>query len=77
LSKFNYTGFLCVIALLGNRIAFIYKELFSILTNHACRLNLQFRLEKITSDFETALIKIIADEKCLLCFSPIRFYDNL
>ncbi|CAF4808973.1 unnamed protein product, partial [Rotaria sp. Silwood1] len=54
--------FLCVIALLGNRTAIIYKELFSILANNARRLDLQFRPQKITSDFEPALIKTVANE---------------
>jgi hypothetical protein len=44
---------MCVIALLGGRSARIYKELFSILT---------FRPKKITTDFEAALIKMLAEE---------------
>ncbi|CAF1125086.1 unnamed protein product [Adineta ricciae] len=58
----NDHSFLCVTALLGNRTAATYKELFAILTEHAGRLNLQFRPQKITSDFEAALIKTIADQ---------------
>ncbi|CAF1300176.1 unnamed protein product [Rotaria sp. Silwood1] len=58
----NDHNFLCVIALLGNRTAIIYKELFSILANHARRLDLQFRPQMITSDFEPALIKTVANE---------------
>ena len=72
----NYTGFLCVIAILGNRTTFTYKELFSILGNHARRLQLHFRPEKITSDFEGALIKAVADEVCQLLFSQINSYNN-
>lgn len=61
ITKF-YIGFVCVIALLSAKTAFIYKELFGILTNHARRLELQFRPSKITTDFETALIKTISEE---------------
>jgi hypothetical protein len=64
-------------ALLGNRTAFTYKELFSILTNHARRLQLQFRPAKITSDFEAALVKAVSNEVCRLLFSQINSYSNL
>ncbi|CAF0790236.1 unnamed protein product [Adineta steineri] len=57
----NDHSFVCVIALLGGQSSIIYKELFSILTKHADRLDLAFRPEKITSDFEPALIKTIAE----------------
>lgn len=49
-------------AILSGRSSLIYKELFVILTHHAGRLNLQFRPAKITSDFELALIKTVAEE---------------
>ena len=58
--EFNSIGFVCVVALLSGRSSLIYKELFAILTHHAGRLNLQFRPAKITSDFESALIKTVA-----------------
>ena len=51
-----------MIALLGGRSMTIYKELFSILSHHAHRLNLTFRPAMVTSDFELALIKTVADE---------------
>ena len=51
-----------MIALLSGRSALIYKELFSILSQHAQRLNLTFRPTMITSDFELALVKTVADE---------------
>lgn len=56
-----FIGFVCAIALLGGRSAAIYKELFSILTYHAGRLNMSFRPAKLSSDFEPALIKAVAD----------------
>ena len=44
----------------------MYTELFAILINHAYRLNLQIRPEKIiTSNFEAALRKTIADERII------------
>lgn len=51
-----------MIALLSGRSALIYKELFSILSQHAQRLNLTFRPAMVTSDFELALMKTVADE---------------
>ncbi len=66
---FNRIGVVCVIALLGSRSAIIYKELFSILAHHARRLNLQFRPAQLTSNFEAALIKTVADEVSSLLFS--------
>jgi hypothetical protein len=74
--QLKYIGFLCVIALLGNRTAATYKELLSILTEHAGRLNLQFRPQKITSDFEAALIKTVADQVRWFLFSPINSFHN-
>ena len=47
----------------------IYKELFSILTQHARRLQLRFRPQIITTDFESAMIKTIADEVGSVLFS--------
>ncbi|CAF3958791.1 unnamed protein product [Rotaria sordida] len=58
----NDHNFVCAIAVLGGRSGIIYKELFSILTQHAHRLNLQFRPSKISSDFEPALVKTVAAE---------------
>ncbi len=40
----------------------IYKELFSTLFDHTNRLQLRFHPEIITSDFEQAVIKTIAEE---------------
>lgn len=59
---FTHLGFLCVIALLSGRSGLIYRELFVILAQHAQRFNLTFRPAMITSDFEPALLKTIADE---------------
>lgn len=56
------TGYLSVIAILSGRSYEIYKELFSVLTQHASRLGLKFRPETITTDFELAIIKTIAEE---------------
>ena len=67
----HYIGFMCVIALLGGRSTRIYKELFSILTHHASRLGLTFRPEKITTDFEAALIKMLAEEVSFFLFLSI------
>jgi hypothetical protein len=61
-TNFFQPGFVCVLALLCGRSTVIYKELFSILTHHACRLKLKFRPAQITSDFESALIKAVAEE---------------
>ena len=72
--QLKYIGFLCVIALLGNRTAATYKELFSILTEHARRLNLQFRPQKITSDFEAAIIKTVADQVCWFLFLQLTLF---
>ncbi|CAF3904242.1 unnamed protein product [Adineta steineri] len=58
----NDHSFVCAIALLGGRSTIIYKELFSILAHHANRLNMVFRPTKLTSDFELALIKTVADD---------------
>jgi hypothetical protein len=55
-------GFVCVVALLCGRTAKIYKELFSVLDDHAKRLNLKFEPKRVTSDFEKALIKTVAEE---------------
>ena len=46
-----------------------YKELFSILTYHARRLQLRFHPQTITTDFESAMIKTIADEVSSVLFS--------
>jgi hypothetical protein len=61
-------GFVCVIALLCGRSVTIYQELFSILNQHAHRLKLRFQPTRITSDFETALIKAVAEEVRSLIF---------
>ncbi|CAM4834901.1 unnamed protein product [Rotaria magnacalcarata] len=58
----NEQSFVCVLAVLCGRSTMIYKELFSVLIHHARRLNLKFRPEKLTTDFEAALIKTVADE---------------
>jgi hypothetical protein len=58
-------AFLCVIARLAGRSTVIYKDLFLILGQHADRLQLEFRPKQLTSDFEPALIKAVADEVCL------------
>ncbi|CAF1465829.1 unnamed protein product [Adineta ricciae] len=53
---------LCVIALLCGRSSIIYKELFSILFHHAHRLQMRFHPTAITTDFESAMTKTIAEE---------------
>ncbi len=75
--SFRHIGFVCVIALLGGRSTLIYKELFSILVKHATRLGLIFRPEKITTDFEAAMIKTVAEEVYFLLFYFIHIYSNL
>jgi hypothetical protein len=65
----------CVLALLCGRSSVIYKELFAVLTRHARRLKLKFRPAKITSDFELALIKTVAEEvSSLLFYFRLIFY---
>jgi hypothetical protein len=73
---YDSIGFVCVLALLCGRSALIYKELFSILTQHAHRLNLEFRPARITSDFEAALIKTVAEEVISFPFSLINFFSS-
>ncbi|CAF0856064.1 unnamed protein product [Rotaria sordida] len=58
----NKQSFVCVFAVLCGRSTVIYKELISVLHQHARRLDLQFRPTNITTDFEPALIKTVADE---------------
>ncbi|CAM4801162.1 unnamed protein product [Rotaria magnacalcarata] len=55
-------GYPCVIGLLCNRKARTYRELFRELKHHATRLKTTFNPNTITSDFEKALIKAVADE---------------
>ncbi|CAF3217150.1 unnamed protein product, partial [Rotaria sp. Silwood2] len=52
----------CVIGLLCDRKARTYRELFRELKHHATRLKTTFNPNTITSDFEKALIKAVADE---------------
>ncbi|CAF3228537.1 unnamed protein product [Rotaria sp. Silwood2] len=58
----NEQSFVCVFAVLCGRSTMINKELISVLHQHARRLDLQFRPANITTDFEPALIKTVADE---------------
>ena len=59
-------AFLCAIALLTGRSTVIYKDLFFILGQHKDRLQLEFRPRQLTSDFEPALIKAVAEEVSFL-----------
>ncbi|CAF3786921.1 unnamed protein product [Rotaria socialis] len=52
----------CIIGLLCDRKGRTYKDLFRELKLHATRLQTTFNPNTITSDFEKALIKAIADE---------------
>ncbi|CAF3588472.1 unnamed protein product [Rotaria sp. Silwood1] len=55
-------GYPCVIGLLCDRKARTYRELFRELKTHATRLKAAFNPHIITSDFEKALIRAVADE---------------
>jgi len=69
-------GFLCVIALMSDRISAMYKDLFSVLDRYATRLQLSFCPTRISSDYENALVKTIADEVNETCFQVLndRYY---
>ncbi|CAF2979155.1 unnamed protein product [Rotaria sp. Silwood2] len=58
----NNQSCLCVIALMCGRSSVIYKELFSILIHHAHRLQMRFHPTTITTDYELAMVKTIAEE---------------
>ena len=75
-AKWFSLDFTCVLALLNGRSTEIYKDLLLVLPQHADRLNLEFRPAQITSDFEAALIKAVADEASsfsFLCDSFVSF----
>ena len=75
-AKWFSLDFACVLALLNGRSTEIYEDLFLVLSQHADRLNLEFRPAQITSDFEAALIKAVADEASsfsFLCNSFVSF----
>ncbi|CAF1470483.1 unnamed protein product [Adineta ricciae] len=57
--KYGY-NFPCVIGLLPGRSAPVYKYVFNLLDEAARRLNLTFQPKNIMSDYEKALIKVIA-----------------
>ena len=66
----------CVIALLPDRSATIYKQLFQLLDEQATDLNMAFEPEVITSDFETGLIKTVKTT-CNYVFFPFLSYLRL
>ncbi len=59
-----YLAVPCVIALLPDRSASIYKHLFELLQQEAKQLRLKFIPDIITTDFEPGLIKAIKDQIC-------------
>src|ERR1700722_11133114 len=61
-SRLCVSGFLCVIALMGDKSSAMYKDLFFVLDQHATRLQQSFCPTRITSDFESGLVKVIAEE---------------
>ena len=56
------TGFADVIALLCGRTPKVYKGLLSVLNYPTKRLDLKFEPKRVTSDFEKARIKTVAEE---------------
>ncbi len=47
---------------MSDRTSAMYKDLFSVLDRYATRLKLSFCPTRISSDYENAIVKAVADE---------------
>lgn len=57
---------------MSERTSAMYKDLFIVLDRCASRLQLSFCPSRISSDYENAMVKAIADEVGLARF-PLKF----